>query len=545
MESRTVSNFKIPGLLLAWQTLCTDILKCLLHVLRDGDQQPVDRYANVILLCNNIHVDYAELMLGRQYLPQDAYHNLQDDDIMKNIFNSGRNKNKVGMRIPAWMITEEMKLTEHYKMYAEVFGLDVPLTQSQSTESTQGTHRILSAPRSPNPATETAESSVPKRSTAIHFRLPSRQSARLTPPVPVPTAEKANEMILQDMIQKLVVKTLENVDDSSPPRHDDTFIPGTRLEPKSDKESLEVEIVQEKEEETTKDTKVEPDKDIPMEEGRKGSMLVATLLVKRKSNEEVKMEVPAQVRRSVPVYLAEGLIRKSELKKDERLISKLLAKNSGHSSCSSSTSFKSSLFLNNNILYLAMKADPLLQQQDIVIWLALQMKFEKIQVPQTACRFFAVRTRDQDDPHDDAHPEGENSAKRQKTSEYQEKDDEFDFWNDSYASDLIMEIPTKQRITRQSLEETIFENIDEALFIRSSVIWERVYDFQLGIESYQQKINLTALTITFPGIEEYDVFSIVYEPAHGIIYANSKKEKRVMRPSDDTLSFVCNTEKNA
>ncbi|GKB14092.1 hypothetical protein Tco_0848015 [Tanacetum coccineum] len=71
-----------------------------------------------------------------------------------------------------------------------------------------------------------------------------------------------------------------------------------------------------------------------------------------------------------------------------------------------------------------------------------------------------------------------------------------------------------------------------SVFIRSSVIWERVHDFQLGIESYQQKINLTAPTITFPGIEEYDVFSIVYEPVHGIIYTNSKKEKRVMRPSE-------------
>ncbi|GKC55989.1 hypothetical protein Tco_1083587 [Tanacetum coccineum] len=30
-----------------------------------------------------------------------------------------------------------------------------------------------------------------------------------------------------------------------------------------------------------------------------------------------------------------------------------------------------------------------------------------------------VRPRDQDDPHDDAHPEEENSAKRQKTSEYE------------------------------------------------------------------------------------------------------------------------------
>ncbi|GKC16459.1 hypothetical protein Tco_1013241 [Tanacetum coccineum] len=50
-----------------------------------------------------------------------------------------------------------------------------------------------------------------------------------------------------------------------------------------------------------------------------------------------------------------------------------------------------------------------------------------------------------------------------------------------------------------------------SVFIRSTVIWERVHDFQLGVESYQQQVNLTAPTITFPGIEEYEVFSIVSE----------------------------------
>ncbi|GJY55678.1 copia protein [Tanacetum coccineum] len=326
MELKTVSNFKISGLLQPWQTLCKIFSKCLTTRVTGWDQPPLQIMQMLYCFVNNIHVDYAELMWEGIYyslhhpatsIPyprftkiiishymtifpdisrraRDAYHNLQDDDIMKNIFNSGRNKNKVGMRIPAWMITDEMKLTEHYKMYAEVFGLDVPLTQSQPTESTQGTHRTPSAPRSPNPATETAESSVPKRSTVIRFRLPSRQSARLTPPVPVPSAEKADEMILQDMIQvslaehksreeqearenvalvyehlaaeeiEKLVEDPENVDDSSPPRHDDTSIPGTRLEPRSDKESPEVEIVQEKEEETTKDTEVEPDKDTPM-----------------------------------------------------------------------------------------------------------------------------------------------------------------------------------------------------------------------------------------------------------------------------------------
>ncbi|GKC94185.1 hypothetical protein Tco_1159627, partial [Tanacetum coccineum] len=83
------------------------------------------------------------------------------------------------MQIPAWMITDEMNLTEHYKMYAEVFGLDVPLTQSQLTDSTQGTHRTTSVPRLPNPAMEPAELSVPKSSTVIRFRLSSRKPARL------------------------------------------------------------------------------------------------------------------------------------------------------------------------------------------------------------------------------------------------------------------------------------------------------------------------------------------------------------------------------
>ncbi|GKE56450.1 hypothetical protein Tco_1495635, partial [Tanacetum coccineum] len=70
-------------------------------------------------------------------------------------------------------------------------------------------------------------------------------------------------------------------------------------------------------------------------------------------------------------------------------------------------------------LYLSIKDNPQLQQQDIAIWLALQMKFENHQVQQTTCRPSAVRPRYQDNPHDDAHPKGENSAKRQNTYEYE------------------------------------------------------------------------------------------------------------------------------
>ncbi|GJT06483.1 hypothetical protein Tco_0840945 [Tanacetum coccineum] len=68
-----------------------------------------------------------------------------------------------------------------------------------------------------------------------------------------------------------------------------------------------------------------------------------------------------------------------------------------------------------------------------------------------------------------------------------------------------------------------------SVFIKSTVIWERVHDFQLGVESYQLQVNLTAPTITFPDIEKYKVFSNVSKPLYGIIYKNNKKEKRVMR----------------
>nr|GEW40058.1 hypothetical protein [Tanacetum cinerariifolium] len=80
-------------------------------------------------------------------------------------------------------------------------------------------------------------------------------------------------------------------------------------------------------------------------------------------------------------------------------------------------------------LYLIMKDNPQLQHDDLPIWLALKIKFEGLHAFNTPCRSSAIRPRDQDDPHDDAHPEGENSAKRHKTSEH----GTYDFGESSYC----------------------------------------------------------------------------------------------------------------
>ncbi|GKE79070.1 hypothetical protein Tco_1545190, partial [Tanacetum coccineum] len=177
-----------------WQTLRKIFSKCLTTRVTGWDQPPLQIMQMMYCFINNIHVDYAELLWeGLHYslhhptssIPyprftkiiishymtnfpeisrraRDTYHNQKDDDIMENIFNSGRHKERVGMKIPDWMISKEIKHTENYRIYVEVFGIDVPLTQSQPTDSTQGTHRTPSALRSPNPKVDAGESSASK-----------------------------------------------------------------------------------------------------------------------------------------------------------------------------------------------------------------------------------------------------------------------------------------------------------------------------------------------------------------------------------------------
>ncbi|GJR57663.1 hypothetical protein Tco_1499825 [Tanacetum coccineum] len=150
-----------------------------------------------------------------------------------------------------------MKHMEHYKMYAEVFGLDVPLTQSQTTESTQGTHRTPSAPRLPTLKKDTTKSSALKRSIVIHFCLPEKRSTRLTPPVLVPIVEKADEMILQDTLEVSLAEhksreeqeARENVELVNKHLASEEI---EKLEPQSDKESPEVERTNDEEVEVTK-----------------------------------------------------------------------------------------------------------------------------------------------------------------------------------------------------------------------------------------------------------------------------------------------------
>ncbi|GJT71027.1 hypothetical protein Tco_1030313 [Tanacetum coccineum] len=77
------------------------------------------------------------------------------------------------------------------------------------------------------------------------------------------------------------------------------------------------------------------------------------------------------------------------------------------------------------------------------IWLALKIKFEGLTASNTPCRSSAIRPRDQNDPHDDAHHEGKNSAVCvSKTSKHG-----LSFWENLICRKEILTSPFPQKPT--------------------------------------------------------------------------------------------------
>nr|GEY48137.1 helitron helicase-like domain-containing protein [Tanacetum cinerariifolium] len=657
------------------------------------------------------------------------------------------------MKILDWMISEEMKQTEHYRMYALVFGIDVPLIQSPPTESTHGTHRTPSA--------------------LAHLPLKWMQEARKN----VAPVEKH---LASEEIEKMVEGQEHVVDDSSIPRNDEHNISGTRLEPKSDKESPEVGITDvivpvnvydedEEEDEITdevyklkrreKGKNVEEYRITPLPTPIR-SPRIHTDLVSSDTEKLQELMVPHTTpSSSLPStnlshtnrLLSLFKVKPARFKRNksffqelhghygylfEHLRAKFMPRKSFvtladhlHEAMADSLTTITKEEMENMIAKAILQECGNIQasifsqiQQAIVNDIPSQvdasvrsyMSGHILHVhpaqPQTTYVPEQQYQLDQDDPHDDAHPEGEKGAKRQKTSEYeiyvsresssgydneheqgpstsdnQEQADDYDFWTNTYALDDD-EIPTKQ--VSQDIMKEVSLNVNEVKlkkiademlrqrctlgdehqyhidqmknFLKSDIVWEshllylkkgnlrpekivlslhkfsavvfndddieertsrcvnkyvkkfnlyarygvehwkspyakifyiwkqkepekpkeiiarrandwivsitepdfknlnkndiedmyllimneKVPDYAETSESLQQKVNLTAPTIYFPKVEKHEMFSIIYESEHGIIYKNSKKEKRVMRHSkihkfcDATLNKV-------
>ncbi|GJX74061.1 hypothetical protein Tco_0312656 [Tanacetum coccineum] len=106
--------------------------------------------------------------------------------------------------------------------------------------------------------------------------------------------------------------------------------------------------------------------------------------------------------------------------------------------------------------------------------------------------------------------------------------------------DMLL-LVVQNRLTNQSGNDVSDFAIAQRMFTRSMVIQKRVKDLQLGVKSYQKKINVTKPETTKAGIRKRDPYT-PYQDPQGFIYVDNKGRNRLMRSyelykfSDRTLT---------
>ncbi|GJR28855.1 hypothetical protein Tco_1105087 [Tanacetum coccineum] len=388
----------------------------------------------------------------------DKYRNFKNDDIVKSIFNSGKNKAGVGIKIPSWMITDEMKLMENYWMYTEAFGVEVPTNQSQPIESTQ----ILYSTKMINP------------SYSNNTNL---------------TAAEVEDMTVQDTIQ-LSIAEQKSSDDLEAEQNVEKVKEHLAaeelkkwLDPGSYKESPEVEIIN----------------------------VVQFVNVIEEEDESAEDDYESPGIHSTLIFLD-----------TEKLQELTVTDPKPSSSTPSLSSPKPSSSIKPSY--------------------SLQPKIGRFK------RSYVIHPRNHDNHHDDAHPEGENSAKRQKiyehrtyvigesssrqpdesdpspsTSGNQEQLDDFDFWTDKYATND--ELPAEK--VSQELVKEMSETIDEAKLrkIPAPVV-----------QSCQRDPKAPALSLVDQGLlylkkgnSRSKKYVLSLHKFHAVIFSNDDIEERTSR----------------
>nr|GFD16158.1 hypothetical protein [Tanacetum cinerariifolium] len=101
------------------------------------------------------------------------------------------------------------------------------------------------------------------------------------------------------------------------------------------------------------------------------------------------------------------------------------------------------------------------------------------------------------------------------------------------------------KLSNLTIEEHFAFNVSLRMFTRSIVIQRRVEDLQLGVKSYQKRLNLTEPDTYRPDLKRREAYT-AYSNPRGFIYQNKDKKNRLMRIdelhkfSDGTLNDVRN-----
>ncbi|GJS56607.1 hypothetical protein Tco_0629969 [Tanacetum coccineum] len=134
------------------------------------------------------------------------------------------------------------------------------------------------------------------------------------------------------------------------------------------------------------------------------------------------------------------------------------------------------------------------------------------------------------------------TVRRDDDALYKFKEGDFHRLRIQDIEDMLL-LLVQGKMTNLSVEERIAFNVSLRMFTRSVVIQRRVEDLQLGVESYQKKLNLTKPDTYRSNLRSHDAYTPYSDP-RGFIYENKDKKNRLMRIdelhkfSDGTLDDV-------
>nr|GEU75586.1 hypothetical protein [Tanacetum cinerariifolium] len=84
------------------------------------------------------------------------------------------------------------------------------------------------------------------------------------------------------------------------------------------------------------------------------------------------------------------------------------------------------------------------------------------------------------------------------------------------------------KLTNLTAEERFTFNVSFRMFTKSIVIQRRMEDLQLGVESYQKKLNLTRPDTYHFDLKRKEAYT-AYSNPRGFIYQNKDKQNKMMR----------------
>ncbi|GJS68543.1 hypothetical protein Tco_0683108 [Tanacetum coccineum] len=129
---------------------------------------------------------------------------------------------------------------------------------------------------------------------------------------------------------------------------------------------------------------------------------------------------------------------------------------------------------------------------------------------------------------------GEIEVRRADNDLYTFKEDDFPRLRINDIEDMLLLI-VQNKLTNLSGDDVFDFAIALRMFTKSMVIQKRVKDLQLGVKSYQKKINVTKPDTIRLGLRKMDPYT-PYQDPQGFIYVDTQRRNRLMR-SDELYKF--------